>query len=132
MKKIILSLLFLLAVTLLNAQQVNVEPAFWWSGMEEPELQLMISGTNIASYKATVTAKDVYLKEAVTLESPNYQILYLDISESAPQKFDIVFTDGKKKMTYNYELKPRNPKRREIKSFDSSDVLYLIMPDRFA
>ena len=95
MKKTILSLLFLLAVTLLNAQQVNVEPAFWWSGMEEPELQLMISGNGIASYKATVMAKDVYLKEAVTLESPNYQILYLDISESAPQKFDIVFTDGK-------------------------------------
>ena len=132
MKKIILSLLFLLTVALLNAQQVNVEPAFWWSGMEEPELQLMISGNGIASYKATVTAKDVYLKEAVTLESPNYQILYLDISESAPQKFDIVFTDGKKKITYNYELKPRNPKRREMKSFDSSDVLYLIMPDRFA
>ncbi|MEA4905774.1 MAG: alpha-amylase family glycosyl hydrolase, partial [Petrimonas sp.] len=132
MKKIILSLLFLLAVALLNAQQVNVEPAFWWSGMEEPELQLMISGNGIASYKATVMAKDVYLKEAVTLESPNYQILYLDISESAPQKFDIVFTDGKKKMTYGYELKPRNPKRMEMKSFDSSDVLYLIMPDRFA
>ncbi|MDD4495995.1 MAG: cyclomaltodextrinase N-terminal domain-containing protein, partial [Eubacteriales bacterium] len=63
--------------------------------MQEPELQLMISGKDIASYKVAVTAKDVYLKEAVTLENPNYQILYLDISDSAPQKFEIVFTEGK-------------------------------------
>jgi glycosidase len=100
--------------------------------MQETELQLMISGKEIASYKATVNAKDVYLKETVLLENPNYQILYLDISGSAPQKFEIVFTEGKKKISYHYELKTRNPKRKEMKGFDSSDVLYLIMPDRFA
>lgn len=114
------------------AQQINVDPAFWWSGMEEPELQLMVSGKDIASYKAAVAAKDVHLKEAVTLESTNYQILYLDISNAKPGKFDIIFTDGNKKLTYNYELKQRDPKRLNIESFNSSDVLYLIMPDRFA
>ncbi len=72
------------------------------------------------------------MKETVTLESPNYRILYLDISDSAPQKFEIVFTNGKRKITHNYELKPRDPERLNIQSFNSSDVLYLIMPDRFA
>ena len=124
-------LLFLLTLTI-NAQQLNIDPSFWWSGMQEPELQLMVSGKDIASYKAAVSSKDVYLKEAVTLESPNYQVLYLDISNAKPGKFDIVFTNGKKKITYNYELKPRDPKRLNIESFNSSDVLYLIMPDRFA
>ncbi len=100
--------------------------------MAETELQLMVYGKDIASYKAAVTAKGVYLKETVTLESPNYRILYLDISDSAPQKFEIVFTNGKRKITHNYELKPRDPKRLNIESFGSADVLYLIMPDRFA
>ncbi len=100
--------------------------------MAETELQLMVYGKDIASYKAAVTAKGVYLKETVTLESPNYRILYLDISDSAPQKFEIVFTNGKRKITHNYELKPRDPERLNIQSFNSSDVLYLIMPDRFA
>ncbi len=132
MKKTILPLLILFVSLALQAQQINLDPAFWWSGMQEPELQLMVSGKDIASYKATVSAKDVYLKEAVTLESPNYQILYLDISESTPQTFDIVFTNGKNKITYNYELKRREHNRQDIQSFGSSDVLYLIMPDRFA
>lgn len=132
MKKTILSFLLFFLSFALQAQQVKIDPAFWWNGMQESELQLMVSGKDIAAYKATVSAKDVYLKEAVTLESPNYQILYLDISESAPQKFDIVFTNGKKKITYNYELKKREHNRKDIQSFGPSDVLYLIMPDRFA
>ncbi len=132
MKKIIIPFLTFFTTLVLQAQQISIEPAFWWSGMQETELQLMIFGRNIASYKAAVTAKGVYLKEVVTLENPNYQILYLDISGSTPQKFEIVFTEGKKKITYNYELKPRDPQRMAIESFGPSDVLYLIMPDRFA
>ncbi|MDD5346269.1 MAG: alpha-amylase family glycosyl hydrolase, partial [Proteiniphilum sp.] len=132
MKKIIIPFLTFFSTLALQAQQLSIEPAFWWSGMQETELQLIISGRDIASYKVAVTAKDVYLKEAVTLENPNYQILYLDISDSTPQKFEIVFTEGLKKIAYNYELKERNPERLSIESFDSSDVLYLIMPDRFA
>ena len=66
MHKVILFLL-LISSTLFVKAQINVEPAFWWSGMQETELQLMISGKEIASYKATVNAKDVYLKETVPL-----------------------------------------------------------------
>lgn len=125
-------LLILLFVFPLQAQQIKIEPSFWWSGMEEPELQLMVYGENIAGYIPEVTSKNVRIKESVRLESPNYLILYLDISESSPETFDILFTDGKEKITYSYELKERNPDRYNIKSFDASDVLYLIMPDRFA
>ena len=97
MKKTTLSFFLLFAVIVLQAQQLKVEPAFWWSGMQEPELQLMVYGNNIADYKATITSPHVYLKEVVSLESPNYLLLYLDISNSKPEKFDIVFTNGKRK-----------------------------------
>jgi glycosidase len=100
--------------------------------MQESELQLMVYGSNIADYKATITSPHVYLKESVALESPNYKLLYLDISKSVPETFDIVFTNGKKKISIPYELKQRDPSRKNVKGFDSSDVLYLIMPDRFA
>lgn len=133
MKKIILLFsLIVIAISTAHAREVHVEPSFWWSGMEEPELQLMVYGENIAGYIPEVTSKNVRIKESVRLESPNYLILYLDISESIPETFDILFTDGKEKITYSYELKERNPDRYNIKSFDASDVLYLIMPDRFA
>ncbi|WP_313380117.1 glycoside hydrolase family 13 protein [Proteiniphilum saccharofermentans] len=133
MKKIILLFsLIVIAISTAHAREVHVEPSFWWSGMEEPELQLMVYGENIAGYIPEVTSKNVRIKESVRLESPNYLILYLDISESSPETFDILFTDGKEKITYSYELKERNPDRFHIESFDASDVLYLIMPDRFA
>jgi glycosidase len=131
MKKIYFYLLLFLSIEL-SAQQINIEPAFWWSGMQESELQLMVYGNNIADYKAAITSPHVYLKESVALESPNYKLLYLDISKSVPETFDIVFTNGKKKITIPYELKQRDPSRKNVKGFDSSDVLYLIMPDRFA
>ena len=97
MKKSALSFLLLFAVIALHAQQLKVEPAFWWSGMEETELQLMVYGKDIADYKPTLTSKEIYLKEVVTLESPNYLLLYLDISNSKPETFDIVFSNGKRK-----------------------------------
>lgn len=126
---LIITLMFTLGI---NAQQIKIEPHFWWSGMQETELQLMIYGDNISSYKAEVISENIKIKESVILESPNYLVLYLDLSNSKPETFDIVFTNGKKKINYNYEIKEREAGRREIKGFDSSDVLYLIMPDRFA
>lgn len=132
MKKSISTLLLLLSFLMLQAQQLKVAPAFWWSGMQETELQLMIYGDGIANYTPTVTANDVTIKESIRLASPNYQVIYLDISQSKPQQFNILFTDGDKQITYQYELKERDAKRKNIDTFNSSDVLYLIMPDRFA
>jgi len=131
MHKISLFLL-LISSTLLVKAQINVEPAFWWSGMAETELQLMVSGDNIADYVPAVTSKQVTIREVVTLENRNYQLIYLDLTGAVPESFDLVFTNGKKKLTVPYELKERNPERLAIESFGPSDVLYLIMPDRFA
>ncbi len=131
-KKTTLFFITFFAVLALQAQQLKVDPAFWWSGMQETELQLMIYADGIANYTPSVTASDVTIKESVRLASPNYQIIYLDISNSKPQQFDILFTDGNKQLSYQYKLKERDAKRKEIDTFTSSDVLYLIMPDRFA
>jgi len=118
--------------TLLSANTIKVEPGFWWSDMKNPELQLMVYGKDISSYRPTVDYPGVYLKSSVSLESPNYLLIYLDIANAKPGKFNITFTNGKKKINHSYELKARKAGASEIKGFDASDVLYLIMPDRFA
>lgn len=132
MRKIFLFLSLILVTSLAQAQQIQIDPSFWWSGMQENELQLMVSGENIAAYTPELNTVHVRIKEVVRLGSPNYQIIYLDLSNSIPETFDIRFTNGKKNITLQYELKERNPDRLNIESFNSSDVLYLIMPDRFA
>ena len=125
-------LLALFASSTLSADNLKIEPAFWWSGMKNPELQLMVYGKDIAGYLPSVKYPGVQLKSSVALESPNYLLIYLDVEKAKPGRFDITFTKDKKSFNYSYELKARKPNADRIKGFDSSDVLYLIMPDRFA
>lgn len=110
----------------------KVAPTFWWAGMRNPELQVLIYGEDIASSEISISSKDVYLKEVVRQSNSNYLILYLDLKEARPQKFDIVLKKGRKTTTVPYELKERTRKGSDIEGFTASDVLYLIMPDRFA
>ncbi|WP_101689637.1 glycoside hydrolase family 13 protein [Dysgonomonas massiliensis] len=110
----------------------KVDPAFWWSGMKNSELQIMLYGDDIASSDISITSKTATIKEIVKLENKNYLILYLDLSKSEPEKFNILLKQGKKTKTIPYELKQRKEGSSERIGFNSSDVLYLIMPDRFA
>ena len=122
----------LFASSALAADQIKIEPAFWWSDMKNPELQLMVYGKDIVGYRPSVSYPGVQVKSSVALESPNYLLIYLDVADAKPGKFDITFTQGKKHFAQPYELKMRKANASQIKGFDSSDVLYLIMPDRFA
>lgn len=132
-KNLLLSLVIcLLFPGFISAKGITAEPAFWWSGMKNPELQLMVYGENIASFRPSVSYPGVKLKSSVALESPNYLLVYLDVENAQPGTFDITFTKDKKQIKMPYELKARKKDACKIKGFDSSDVLYLIMPDRFA
>lgn len=110
----------------------KVAPTFWWVGMKNTELQVLLYGEDISSSDVSLTSSDVYLKEVVRQANSNYLILYLDLKEARPQKFDIVLKKGRKVTKVPYELKERIRKGTDIEGFTSSDVLYLIMPDRFA
>ena len=110
----------------------KVVPAFWWAGMKNPELQVLLYGEHIAFAEVSISSEDITLQEVVKLENPNYLIVYLNISEAAPQTFNMILKQGKKQTVIPYELKERKPDSSQIEGFNSSDVLYLIMPDRFA
>lgn len=118
--------------SLLAIDVKTVDPAFWWAGMKNSELQILLHGNNISGSDVRITAKTARVKEIVKLESPNYLLVYLDLSEARPEKFDIVLQQGKDKQVIPYELRERKPGSSDRIGFNSSDVLYLIMPDRFA
>jgi glycosidase len=68
----------------------------------------------------------------VKVENPNYLFLYLKIEKEAqPGLINFTFTGGKKQLTKTFELKARS-QSKGAQGFNPSDVLYLIMPDRFA
>ena len=112
----------------------KIEPMNWWVGMKNPNLQLMVYGENIASTQPEMNYKGVELKKVNRVENPNYLFLDLLIDEATePGTFTILFKEGKKsRLKYAYELKPRNNKQNIHQGFDASDVIYLLMPDRFS
>jgi len=133
--KNIISLFILLLVFQVNAQNLDrVEPPNWWAGMKSTDLQLMIHGENISKAGVSLNYPGVSLEAVTKVENPNY--LFVDLKLSAdiqPGTFDIHFTVGKKEVaTYSYELWERTSNSANREGFNSSDVIYLITPDRFA
>ena len=134
MKKLMIPLcLLILTFELFASVSIHkMEPAFWWAGMKNPELQVLVYGTNIGSAQVKVLTPGILLKNVVKAESPNYLFLYFDLSQATPGKIDLLFTQGKDKKTVSYELKARTIAPESRKGFTNADVIYLLMPDRFA
>ncbi|GHT14852.1 alpha-amylase [Bacteroidia bacterium] len=127
---ILLTIGFSLSVSAIEI--TRMEPAFWWAGMNHPELQILIQGKDIAHSQVQLDYPNVKIKELVKVENPNYLFIYLEIGKEAqPGTLNITFTEGKKKLVKAYELKAR-ANSAGAQGFNASDVLYLIMPDRFA
>jgi glycosidase len=111
----------------------RVEPQFWWAGMKSPELQLMVYGNKISETNVSLNYPGVELVSTTKVHSPNYLFVNLRLAENVqPGKFEIQFTkEDKVVQSYIYELKAREKGSANRTGFNSSDVIYLITPDRF-
>ncbi len=141
MKKIVF--LLLLVPGLLAAQKASknsnspvitrLEPAFWWTGMVNPDVQLLVYGPGIGAARVSVDYPGVRVKETRTADSPNYLFVTLTLApETRPGQVPLVFTVGKKQLNRAFELRarPRNP--AAMTGLEPRDLIYLVMPDRFA
>src|SRR5512138_2018585 len=128
---------WLLLATLVHGQEVavqRVDPPSWWTGFKNTELQLLVYGKNISTTDVRIDYPGVRLIKIHKAESPNY--LFIDLSvapETKPGKFDLSFRTGRTVVaTYSYQLLARRKSSSQREGFNSSDVIYLLVPDRFA
>ncbi len=135
MKRLIILVLTVSLVPPLQAQKLKVEkvePAFWWVGMKNPNLELLVYGKDVGASQVEVSYPGVLLREVIHVENPNYLFirLYIDPTTKAGTVEIIFKLLNKTAAIYNLELKERQPhKHRPI---TTKDVVYLLMPDRFA
>jgi neopullulanase len=131
MTKWLFTLVFLLSLGI-QAQIDKVEPPFWWSGMQQQDLQIMFYGKNIAEYEV-VAGEEVIVKNVIKTENPNYIFLTIETEGLSPGKYKLDFKrKNRTAFSREYELKEREENSAIRQGFDASDVIYLIMPDRFA
>ncbi|WP_375436750.1 glycoside hydrolase family 13 protein [uncultured Hymenobacter sp.] len=112
----------------------RIDPTFWWVGMKNPKLQLLVHGPGIASSTASLRYDGVTLDGTQKLESPNYLVVNLTISPTAkPGQLKLEFK-GAKNFSYNYELKARTTPgdKTQVQGLSTQDFIYFLMPDRFS
>ena len=120
--------------TSLFAQEIErIEPPNWWVGMNNPSLQILLYGDDIRALTPVISHANIQLKKVQSVENPNYLFL------------DLLLADDMAATTVNIDLLKGNKIVKRIEyafldreagltanGFDSSDVMYLITPDRFA
>ena len=112
---------------------IRIDPTNWLADMQHPTLQLMVYGKDIKFADVTTDYPNVKIDSLVRLDSPNYLLVYLNLKGAKPGEINLTFSNKNGKKTIRkYQLKAREMAGTDRKGFDISDVLYMLMPDRFA
>ncbi|MCU1255296.1 MAG: alpha amylase [Candidatus Angelobacter sp.] len=115
----------------------KVEPPQWWIGFPNP--MVMLTGENLQSAKVTTSSPSVRIARTMDGRNGRYLFVWLDINKNAsPEEINLQVSTAQGKKTAQLSLEQRNPAwagtsdARGFNGFNADDVIYLIMPDRFA
>ena len=132
MKKTVLTIAFLSVVLLMSAaakvKVTRIDPTDWYVGLKNPTLQLMVYGPNVRDAEVSLDYPNVQIDSIARLDSPNYLLVYLNLKGAKAGEMTLKI--GKQKV--KYLLKEREMSGDKRMGFTNADVLYMLMPDRFA
>ncbi|WP_420833140.1 glycoside hydrolase family 13 protein [Shewanella gaetbuli] len=116
-----------------NAVNLTAEPQFWWAGMHNSQLQILVYGQGIRDQKVTLTnANNIKLVSVEQTDSQNHLFINLDLAQASPQTIKLNFTQANGQTSQiDYQIKPRDTGSSDRQGFSNKDVIYLITPDRF-
>lgn len=116
-----------------TVDKVRIEPPFWWVGMHHPSVEVLIYDQNIKDWEVSVDYPGVAVSKVHQVQNPNYLFVELGIAPGAKAgRFDILLKKSGKIKKYPYELRNRNQSKDWVQGVNAADLMYLIMPDRFA
>ena len=96
----------------------RIEPTNWYVGMKDASLQLMVYGKDVRNADVEVNYPGVRIDSIARLDSPNYLLVYLNLEGAKAGEMTMSFKQGKQ--------------TKKVKYLSNEDVLYMLMPDRFA
>ncbi len=106
----------------------RIDPTDWYVGLKNPTLQLMVYGPNVRDAEVSLDYPNVQIDSIARLDSPNYLLIYLNLKGAKAGEMTLKI--GKQKV--KYLLKEREMSGDKRMGFTNADVLYMLMPDRFA
>ena len=141
MRKLLLVTAILMAnvMTMSAAKKIvidRIEPTDWYVGLKNPSVQLMVYGKGIRDVSdVTTDYPGVRIDSLVRLNSPNYLLIYMNVKDAQPGTMILNFKSQSSKFkvqSSKFTLKSREMSGDKRMGFTNADVLYMLMPDRFA
>ena len=116
---------------------IKVEPPGWWIGFPNP--MVMLTGENLQGASVTTASQGVRVARTMDGRNGHYLFIWLDISQNAsPGNIALQVSNARGQQLLQFPLQLRNPASAGVNpnqgfnGFTTDDVIYLIMPDRFA
>jgi glycosidase len=109
----------------------KVEPPNWWLGSTLNPVRVLLSGLNLRG--ATVESADLKVSNVKSNENGTYVFVDVQIPKGAqagPHSLTVRTSEGA--TTAPFELLEPLAKDGRFQGFSQDDIIYLIMPDRFA
>jgi len=134
MKRIFAALLFFSVVTLAQSISINrIDPPNWWVGMKHNKIQLMLYGNNLNNVSARFDDSKIKVTKVHKIKNTSYAFIDIEIPNNlTPKDYRLILRKGKEESSFTFPILKREDAANRFKGFTQTDVIYLIMPDRFA
>lgn len=116
-----------------SPEVLKVEPPNWWVGHSINPVRLLIRGKNLIGARVEALESDLRVGNTHVNEAGTYLFVDTQIDAKAvrgPHRLKIVTERGS--ATVPFEVLAPLSRAGRFQGFSSDDVIYLIMPDRFA
>jgi len=135
LRTLALSLTIGFAVTVCSAQSAKpvitkIDPPNWFTHL--PNSLLLVHGEHLENTSFTLRNTTARILETSISPNGHWAFLTMVTATVQPGTLDLVATNPRGTTTVPYTLSARHSVSDQPKGFSSSDVMYLIMPDRFA
>jgi glycosidase len=111
----------------------KVDPPNWWVPYSRNPIQVLLTGTDLKGAQVTAAAPGFKVDVRRASDDGSYLFVYLDIDQNTKPgkyRFDVKQPSGA--ATFELALdRPADPRGR-YQGVTPDDVIYLLMPDRFA
>ena len=110
----------------------KVEPPNWWIGLT-PDLMVLLSGHGLQVTKAACNLPEVVVERTQATQGGDYLFIWLKLGaklRSGTIVCHLATLGGE--TSFELPISNREPTAQRFRGLNIDDVLYLIMPDRFA
>jgi len=112
---------------------IKVEPPSWWAGHTVNPVRLLVRGKNLANARVRPTTRAVQTTGVRINGSGNYLFVDVRVNPNArPGLHPLVVETNSGRATIPFRIEPTLPPVSRYQGITNDDVIYLIMPDRFA